>query len=151
MVSRSYEASSIEEVVAKVDAALKGNDVSGDFHSIPTLALKLCCTLLGSLSDAQRQAVDAARRYLERGEQEDADRWISGLASRVGRPYPPGTEESAIAVDRLIWTSLNRNGPLSAYGVEFVLSFGETAGIQFDQLLAAVREVLPEHFGPSDV
>jgi hypothetical protein len=147
MVSRNYEARSIEEVVAKVDAALKGNDVSGDFHSLPTLALKLCCMLLSSFSDAQKQAVDAARRYLEKGEKEDADRWTNELASRVGRPYPPGTEEVVIAVDRLLWISLNRNGPLSAYGVEFVLSFGEMAGIQFDQLLAAVKEVLPGHLG----
>jgi hypothetical protein len=150
MVSRSYEARSIEELVEKADAALKGDDVSGDYSSLPTLALKLCCTLLGSFSDAQKQAINAARRYLEKGEKEDADRWISELASRVGRPYPPGTEEKVIAQDRLIWISLNRNGPLSAYGVEFVLSFGEMAGIQFDQLRAAVREVLPEHLRSSD-
>jgi hypothetical protein len=148
MVSRSYEARSIEELVARVDAALKGDDVSGDYRSLPTLALKLCCTLLSSFSDAQKQAIDAARRYLEKGEKEDADRWISELASRIGRPYPPGTEKKVIAEDRLIWISLNRNGPLSGYGVEFVLSFGEMAGIPFDQLLAAVREVLPAHLGP---
>jgi hypothetical protein len=48
------------------------------------------------------QAIDAARRYLENGEKEDADRWIVELASRVGRPYPPGTEKAAIAADRLV-------------------------------------------------
>jgi hypothetical protein len=147
MDSRSYEARSIEELVARVDAALKDDDVSGDYRSLPTLALKLCCTLHGSFSDDQKQAIDAARRYLEKGENGDADRWVSDYASRVGRPYPPGTERKIIAEDRLIWISLNRNGPLSAYGVEFVLSFGEMAGIPFDQLLTAVREVLPGHLG----
>ena len=71
--------------------------------------------------------------------------WINELASRIGSPYPRGTEEKAIAEDRLIWISLNRNGPLSAYGVEFVLSFGEMAGIPFDQLLVAFQEVFPAH------
>lgn len=150
MVSRSYEAHSIEELVAKVDAALKGDHVPGDYRSLPTLALKLCGTLFGSFSDAQKQAINAARCYLEKGEHEDADRWISDFASRVGRPYPPGTEKKVIAEDRLIWVSLNRNGQLSAYGVEFVLSFAEMAGIPFDRLLTAVREVLPERLGSSD-
>ena len=149
-MSRSYDACSIEELVAKVDAALPDNGVSGDFHSLPKLALKLCCTLLGSFSDAQKQAIDAARRYLENGEKEDADRWIGELASRVGRPYPPGTEEAVIASERLVWIALNRNGPLSAYGVEFVLWCGETAGIPFDQMLVAVREVLPQHPGSGE-
>jgi hypothetical protein len=105
MVSRSYEASSIEEVVAKVDAALKDNDVSGDFHSIPTLALKLSCTLLGSLSDAQKQAVDAARRYLESGEKADADRSCPSISDRAMR------EESISVPPRLCVTASNASSP----------------------------------------
>jgi len=64
MDSRSYEARSIEELVARVEAALKDGDVSGDYRSLPTLALRLCYMLLGSFSDDQKQAIDAARRYL---------------------------------------------------------------------------------------
>lgn len=145
------EARSINELVVRVDAALQGVDASGDKHSLPTLALNLCHLIFHSLSDDQKQAIAAARCYLETGKKEDADRWINKLASRIGNPYPPGTEERAIAEDRLIWISLNRNGPLSGYGVEFVLSFGEMAGIPFDQLLVAFQEVFPRLSGSGNV
>lgn len=147
MVSCSPEPRSIEELVALVYEALEGVDASGDVRSLPTLALKLCDVLPGPLSDPHKKAIAAARRYLEAGEKEDADHWIHELASRIVRPYPPGTGDKAIAEERLIWVSLNRVGSFSDYGVEFVLYFAELAGIRFDQMLSAVQDVLAQREG----
>jgi hypothetical protein len=145
MVTRIIDSRTIEEVVAAIDVELQGDATSMDVRSLPTLALKLCYILLDSLSDSQKHAVEAARRDLEEGEMEGADHFIGELAAQVGKPYPTDTDAKQIARDRLIWIALNRHGPLSAYGVEFVLSFGEMAGIRVDQMLSAVREVLAKN------
>jgi hypothetical protein len=137
-----YDPRTIEELVSAVDTEMAKRPESDDRRTPSLFALELCLAIEGSLSEPHRQAVDAARAYLEQGEKQEADRWINDLAKRGGSQYPPNTPDAEIAKERLVWCALNRVSPFSGYSVEFDLCVAEDAGVSFDQMLDAARATL---------
>lgn len=135
-------AKTVEEIVVVVEKEFQDMDVSTDIKSLPTLACDLCDVLKGELTSNQIKVLSAARHFLEKGAKESADAYVTELARRVGKPYPSEITRVAIAKERLLWIALNRNAPLSGYGVEFTLGFAEEAGLRPVDMIPSVRKML---------
>lgn len=132
----------VEEIVSLVDKKLQALEVPTDVSSLPTLACDLCEVLGTGLSAPQIEALRAARLFLDQGMKEGADSYAAELSSRVGKRYPPDTESSLVAKERLLWIALNRVTPFSDYALDFTLGVAEDAGVKPVDMVPAVHKML---------
>lgn len=141
--------SSIKGFIDFLEGTLEGIDVSHDRKTVPSLSLGLCEILGDSLSESERQAVEAARTYLATGQSAEADKWIMDLGDRVGGWYPPDVTARLIAKERLIWCALVRVSEFDGLTVDFVLGVAEDAGITFAQMLPVAKAIFSPVLGIS--
>ncbi|WP_079521306.1 MULTISPECIES: hypothetical protein [Rhodanobacteraceae] len=133
---------SVASIVRWAESRPCGVESPTDMRSLPLIACHLCRTINDFLTDDQRLALTAALQYLSVGETVEADRWISCLAQRVGRPYPPHVIQKEVAIERLLWIALNRATNLSGYALDFTLGVAEQAGVSLGDMSNAVQRMV---------
>lgn len=112
---------------------------SGDLKLIPAIAVDLCRLLANSLDDEQRSAVAAAHAHLLHEPPTEYARLMSEFAERIDADQRERVTGTRAALNRLVWTALNRNTKFSSFAVDFVVGLAIDNGLGVEQIYGVLR------------
>lgn len=119
--------------LSQLETALEDGHMASNKRAFALIALGLCTLGYGSFSENQRQAIDAARRWLIEGDDRDRAHWRDFVSAGLQAGH------ALSSADRIIFAALNPVG-LDGYGGEFLAYLGEDIGLSPAQIASVFSE-----------
>jgi hypothetical protein len=138
----SHPANAVE-LMDRIDSLLARADLGKDVRRGALVALTFCDLLIDLLDNNQRRAVEVAREFLARGHSDDHRHYVSIFANVIDADMRQGVDRRKSAINRLVWSALNTNTEFTGYATEYLVGWGEDAGLTVQAMSEVFSKYVP--------
>jgi hypothetical protein len=143
MNNRVSRLSDLSLVTERLDHVLCSASYDNDVRRKVQIALAFCELLASHLDERQSEAVAVAKRVLASGEDPRHAEMIEEFARRTDVDQRMRTPAQRAALNRLIFSALNKNTGLSSDAGDFLIGLGTDAGLAANQMASVFAELVP--------
>lgn len=143
MTKYKERAGEIGALMDRLDEKIETEDSVNDCRTTAAIAADFCELLLASLDASQKDGLMAAHAWWDNSDAETHKKFVSIFAKVIDLDRANGVPPRQAAINRLVWTALNVNGPFCAYMAEFLADLGRGAGLTAKQMTDVFAKYVP--------
>ena len=143
MTKYKGRAGEIGALIDRLDEKIEIEDSDNDYRTTAAIAVDFCELLLASLDANQKDGLMAAHAWWDNSDAETHKKFVSIFAKVIDLDRANGVPPRQAAINRLVWTALNVNGPFCAYMAEFLADLGRGAGLTAKQMTDVFAKYVP--------